>query len=117
MASQGALSPTNERIFRLLEEPKAQLADSKKREEQLARDLHLGVGLGCARDVPDLFVPLYDLNVRNVHKADALHNCDPWVQHADRAGISHTFHMPYVNGVSRVARARASPLPPHRWQT
>jgi hypothetical protein len=54
MASQGALSPTNERIFRLLEEPKAQLADSKKREEQLARDLHLGVGLGCARDVPDL---------------------------------------------------------------
>jgi hypothetical protein len=29
----------NERIVRLLEEVKAQLADSKKREEQIARDL------------------------------------------------------------------------------
>lgn len=30
---------TNERILRLLEEVQVQLADSRKREEQLARDL------------------------------------------------------------------------------
>jgi hypothetical protein len=30
---------TNDRIVRLLEEVKAQLADSKKREQQIARDL------------------------------------------------------------------------------
>lgn len=31
--------PTNERIVRLLEEVKAQLADFTKRQEQIARDL------------------------------------------------------------------------------
>lgn len=30
---------TNERILRLLEEVQVQLADSRKREEQIARDL------------------------------------------------------------------------------
>jgi hypothetical protein len=39
MASQTAQPATNERIVRLLEEVKAQLADSKKREERIARDL------------------------------------------------------------------------------
>jgi hypothetical protein len=39
MAPQSAQAATNERIVRLLEEVKAQLADSKKREEQIARDL------------------------------------------------------------------------------
>jgi hypothetical protein len=39
MASQTAQPATNERIVRLLEEVKAQLADSKKREQQIARDL------------------------------------------------------------------------------
>jgi hypothetical protein len=39
MASQSAQPATNERIMRLLEEVRAQLAESKKREEQIARDL------------------------------------------------------------------------------
>jgi hypothetical protein len=39
MASQSAQAATNERIVRLLEEVKAQLADSKKRDAQIARDL------------------------------------------------------------------------------
>jgi hypothetical protein len=39
MASQSAQPATNERIVRLLEEVRAQLAESKKREEQIARDL------------------------------------------------------------------------------
>jgi hypothetical protein len=38
MANQGT-APTNEQIMRLLEELKAELADSKRREEQIARDL------------------------------------------------------------------------------
>ncbi len=38
MASQG-MQATNERIVRLLEEFKAELADAKAREQQLARDL------------------------------------------------------------------------------
>jgi hypothetical protein len=38
MASQGAQA-TNERIVRLLQEVKAELADAKKREQQIARDL------------------------------------------------------------------------------
>jgi hypothetical protein len=39
MASQSAQPATNERILRLVEEVKAQLADSKKRQEQIATDL------------------------------------------------------------------------------
>jgi hypothetical protein len=39
MASHSAQPATNERIVRLLEEVKAELADSKKRQEQIARDL------------------------------------------------------------------------------
>ena len=39
MASQSAQPATNERIVRLSEEVRAQLAESKKREEQIARDL------------------------------------------------------------------------------
>lgn len=39
MASQTAQPATNERIVRLLEEVKAELADSKQRDERLARDL------------------------------------------------------------------------------
>ncbi len=39
MASQRAYPATNERIVQLLEEVKAQLAESKKREQQIARDL------------------------------------------------------------------------------
>ena len=38
MASQTAQA-TNERIVRLLEEVKAELADSKQREQQIAKDL------------------------------------------------------------------------------
>ena len=38
MASQGKQA-TNERIVRLLEEVKADLADAKAREQQIARDL------------------------------------------------------------------------------
>jgi hypothetical protein len=38
MAGQGAQA-TNERIVRLLQEVKAELADAKKREQQIARDL------------------------------------------------------------------------------
>lgn len=38
MANQGT-APTNEQIMRLLEELKAELADAKRREEQIARDL------------------------------------------------------------------------------
>jgi len=39
MASQTAPAPTNERILTLLEEVRAQLADSQRRDEQIARDL------------------------------------------------------------------------------
>jgi hypothetical protein len=39
MASQSAAPATNERIVRLLEEVKAQLAASEKREQQIARDV------------------------------------------------------------------------------
>jgi hypothetical protein len=39
MASQSAQPATNERIMRLLEEVRSQLAESKKREEQIARDV------------------------------------------------------------------------------
>lgn len=39
MASQSKQSATNERIVRLLEELKAQLAESSQRQEQIARDL------------------------------------------------------------------------------
>lgn len=39
MASQSKQPETNERIVRLLEEVKTQLADSSKRQEQIARDL------------------------------------------------------------------------------
>jgi hypothetical protein len=39
MASQSKQPATNERIVRLLEEGKAQLADSEKRQQQIARDL------------------------------------------------------------------------------
>jgi hypothetical protein len=39
MAAQRAQPATNERIVRLLEEVKAQLAASEKREQQIARDL------------------------------------------------------------------------------
>ena len=39
MAGQSTQPATNERIVRLLEEVKAELADSKKREQQIARDL------------------------------------------------------------------------------
>jgi hypothetical protein len=39
MAGQKAQPATNERILRLLEEVKAELADSRKREQQIARDL------------------------------------------------------------------------------
>jgi flagellar motility protein MotE (MotC chaperone) len=39
MAQTGAQAATNDRIVQLLEEVKAQLADSEKREEQIARDL------------------------------------------------------------------------------
>jgi len=38
MASQG-VQATNERIVRLLEEVKAELADAKERERQIATDL------------------------------------------------------------------------------
>jgi hypothetical protein len=39
MATRGSEPATNERIVRLLEDVRAQLADSKKREERIARDL------------------------------------------------------------------------------
>jgi hypothetical protein len=39
MAGQKAQPATNERILRLLEEVKAELAESHKREQQIARDL------------------------------------------------------------------------------
>ncbi|HEV7460742.1 MAG TPA: hypothetical protein VGN78_09410 [Solirubrobacteraceae bacterium] len=39
MVSQTAQPATNERIVRLLEEVQAQLADSREREQQIARDL------------------------------------------------------------------------------
>jgi hypothetical protein len=38
-ASQSKEPATNERIVRLLEEVKAQLADSREQQEQIARDL------------------------------------------------------------------------------
>jgi hypothetical protein len=39
MAQSGAQPATNERIVRLLQEVKAELADSRKREQQIGRDL------------------------------------------------------------------------------
>ncbi len=39
MASQSNQPATNERILRLLEEVKAQLADSNKQQERITRDL------------------------------------------------------------------------------
>jgi hypothetical protein len=39
MAQAGTQAPTNERIVRMLEEVRAELAQSKWREEQIARDL------------------------------------------------------------------------------
>lgn len=39
MASQSAHPATNARIVRLLEEVRTQLADAKKRDEQIARNL------------------------------------------------------------------------------
>jgi hypothetical protein len=39
MASRSPQPATNELIVRLLEEVRAQLADSKRRDEQMARDL------------------------------------------------------------------------------
>ena len=39
MATRSAKPATNERIVQLLEEVQAQLVDSKKREEKIARDL------------------------------------------------------------------------------
>jgi hypothetical protein len=39
MASRSNQPATNERIVRLLEEVKAQLADSSKQQAQIARDL------------------------------------------------------------------------------
>jgi hypothetical protein len=39
MASQGTQAPTNERILRLVQEVQAELAEAKKREQQMARDL------------------------------------------------------------------------------
>jgi hypothetical protein len=39
MAQAGTQAPTNERIVRMLEEVRAELAQSKRREEQIARDL------------------------------------------------------------------------------
>jgi hypothetical protein len=40
MASQSKQPATNERILRLLEEVKAQLAETAKRQEQMARELN-----------------------------------------------------------------------------
>jgi uncharacterized coiled-coil protein SlyX len=39
MANQGKQPPTNERIICLLEELKAQLAESSKQQDRIARDL------------------------------------------------------------------------------
>ena len=39
MANQSRQPPTNEQIVRLLEELKAQLAESSKQQDRIARDL------------------------------------------------------------------------------
>jgi hypothetical protein len=39
MAGQSTQPATNERIVRLVEEVRAELAESKEREQQIARDL------------------------------------------------------------------------------
>jgi hypothetical protein len=39
MAQAGTQTPTNERIVQLLEAVQAELAESRRREEQIARDL------------------------------------------------------------------------------
>jgi hypothetical protein len=39
MASQGTQAATNERLVQLVQEVKAELAESKKREQQIVRDL------------------------------------------------------------------------------
>ena len=39
MAGQGTQAPTNEQILRLVLELQTELAESKKREQQIARDL------------------------------------------------------------------------------
>jgi hypothetical protein len=39
VAGQSGAGPTNKRIVRLLEEVKAQLADTKTREQQMAKDI------------------------------------------------------------------------------
>jgi hypothetical protein len=39
MAKQSGAAPTNERIIDLLEEIKARLAETERRNEQLARDV------------------------------------------------------------------------------
>jgi hypothetical protein len=39
MASQSAQPATNERIVRLLEEIRTQLADAKRQQDQIAKDL------------------------------------------------------------------------------
>jgi hypothetical protein len=39
MASQGTQAATDERILHLVQEVQAELADSKKREQQIGRDL------------------------------------------------------------------------------
>jgi hypothetical protein len=44
MAGAKAQPATNERILRLLEEVRAKLAESEKREQQIARDLARLVG-------------------------------------------------------------------------
>ena len=39
MSARGAQAATNERIVQLLEDVRSQLAESKRREEQIARSL------------------------------------------------------------------------------
>jgi hypothetical protein len=39
MADQGKQQPTNERIVRLLEDLKRELAESNRRQDQMARDI------------------------------------------------------------------------------
>jgi hypothetical protein len=39
MADKGTQTATNERILRLVQEVQAELAESKKREQQIARDV------------------------------------------------------------------------------
>jgi hypothetical protein len=39
VTSKAAQAPTNERIVRMLEELRTELAESSKREQQIARDL------------------------------------------------------------------------------